>query len=402
MTFTPCEDMRAPGAPDVGSAASGVRYEDFFPYYAEFSALSEFRKKPGCGIEISSGMGGHSILYLNGVKVDRSTGYPILRLCRPNEAPEKHGTGISVNSHYRNANWVAVEGREFLMRGALGEEEPLTRLNYAKTQARAREMGILEGIEFHPRFFRNKPPGMSKEEYMYEISVATDYGVRFGRNAYSARVPLDSSRMGAVVEYLNALNHPYREGKRLYNWKLFNNNCVHVCHNALAHAGVWAPWPTGQAAVVAAFRFPVPKNTFVDLMLRTNDLPIEDPLALYADPFVRETLLRWGTLPVGAGGLATSEPVILRNEIYDVARTLKLIFYDNPFWGPYRLHFRRIFTDLRYTDLKTNLCHFAARYAVSPGCQDLVHASFSKGYGEHVSRAASEVSAMLIRLGDAA
>ncbi len=398
--------LAAPGTAEAAHAAalpSDTAYARLYPYYAELCALSEFRKKPGFGATLSSGMGGHSLLYLNGVRLDRTAGYPVLRLCVPAEAPSEHGAGISVNSHYKNANWVAAEGRAFLMRGALEAGEPLTRAAYERTQERAKAMGVLDGVEFHAHFFRDKPAGMSDHDYMYEISVVTDYGVRFGRDVFGARVPLDRARMQAVIDYLNALNQPYREGRRQYNWKLFNDNCSHVGHNALAAAGVWAPWPTGRFFALAAFKFPVPKNEFVDLMLRAHDLPLENARALYKDRHARNSLLHWGVLPGGPGALAVAGRAIARNDVYDVER-LRLIFYDNPFWGPYRFRFRRIFADPRYTDLQTNLRHFAARYAAaarrgvghSPACaaQKLFYARYS----EHIAGEALRLEAMLARL----
>ena len=60
-------------------------------------------------------------------------------------------------------------------------------------------------------------------------------------------------------------------------------------------------------------------------------------------------------------GLAIAQPAIRDNEIYNVER-LRLIFYDNPFWGPYYRHFARIFREPRYFDLRSNLRHFAAVY----------------------------------------
>ena len=362
-------------------------YARFFPYYVEFSALSEFRKHPGCGIELSSGIGGHSVLYLNGVKVDRTgSGYPLLRVCSEQESPARHGAGISVNEHYRNANWVAVEGRDFFMRGALSEGEPLTRDSYYRTQEYAKNLGILDGIEFHPSFLRDKPQGMSEQEYMYELSIATDYGIRFGRDAYCTRVPLDVAQMQAVVHYLNELNHPYQHEQKSYRWKLFTDNCVHVGHNALAQAGIWADWPTGQWAVRAAFKFPVPKNTLVDLILRSNDLAVDEPVTLYADAVARSTLLRWGTLPTGPGALTMVESAVGKNDIYDVARKLKLIFYDNPFWGPYRYQLHRIFSHSRYTSLRDNLRYFAALYAPLPSTMGHTDRDFWDQYQAHILR----------------
>jgi hypothetical protein len=339
-------------------------YETLYPYYAEICALSEIRKKPGLGIPLRSGIGGHSLLYLNGVRRDRQAGYPVLKLCDPNAAPARQGVGISVNSHYKNANWVAADGPDFLWRGALAQGEALTKTGYERTQAQAKAMGVLDGVEFHEDLFRNKPEGMPERDYMYEISVATDYAARFGRDVYRARVPLGRTRMAAVVAYLNDLNAPYREGKKLFLWRVLNNNCAHVAHNALAQAGIWAPWPTGQFFAIAAFNFPVPKNEFVDLAQRTNDLPLADAQAMYNDKPARSALLELDVLPTAPGALAMAEAAIPENEVYDIER-LRLIFYDNPFWGPYRFRFAQIFKDPRYADLRANLRHFERVYATA-------------------------------------
>lgn len=344
------------------SAAQGNRlYDRFHPYYAELCALSEIRKKPGVGVQFRSAMGGHSLLYLSGVRLDRDAGYPTLKLCEESASPADHGVGISVNSHYRNANWVAAEGRDFVFRGALQRDEPLTHQSYERTQNRAKAMGVLDGIEFHEHEFRDKPPDMSRRDYMYEISVGTDYAVRFGREIYSAKVPLDRRRMEIIVDFLNTLNVPYRDGKREYRWSVFNNNCSHVAHNALAKAGVWAPWPTGEFIVTAAFNFPVPKNEFVDLMVQGNDLPVDDPQALFADGVARDALLNHDSMPTVSGALAGAQLAITENHIYDVER-LKLIFYESPLWGKYHRRFARIFREPRYFFLPANLNHFAAAY----------------------------------------
>lgn len=385
----------------INTPAHGTAYEDLYPYYAELCALSELRKKPGFGAALSSGVGGHALLYLNGVRLDRSAGYPVLRLCTPDEPPAKYGVGISVNSHYSNANWVAVEGRDFLWHGALTPGEHLTRDAYARTQEQAQALGILDGIEFHKEFFADKPAGMSERDYMYEISVATDYGAQFGRDSFRARAALDRPRIGAMVDYLNALNAPYRAGKT-YRWRLFNDNCVHVAHNALAAAGLWAPWPTGQLVPLACWRFPVPKNAFVDLLLRANDLPLEDAQGIYEDESARSILLTTGNLPVAPGALAGTGPAITNNDVYDVDR-LRLIFFDNFIWGPYRFHFKRIFTTPHYTDLRANLRHFSTRYAAaqalpSPRRLRGGREMFQSRYEDHLARQAEATSRQLARL----
>lgn len=374
-------------------------YDRLYPYHAELCALSELRKKPGFGVPIRSGMGGHCLLYLHGVRRDRMALHPTLRVCAPGDEPASHGVGVSVNAHYRNAHWVAAEGRDFLWRGTLEPGERLTRAAYERTQHHAKEIGLLDGVQFHDHLFRDKPRFMSERDYMYEISIATDYAVRFGRDIYRARIPLDYQRMALIVDYLNELNAPYRDGTRSFRWQIFNNNCAHMAHNALAQAGIWAPWPTGQFPALAMFKFPVPKNEFVDLMLRTNDLPIHDAQALYKDAFARRALLETGLLPTAPGALAVAGPAVRENEVYDTNR-LRLIFYDNPFWGPYRPRFARIFATPRYHDLRVNLRHFAGLYETIRQRKEVdgVPAPFASCYRQHIARAAGQLRAHLASL----
>lgn len=374
-------------------------YERSYPYYAELCALSEIRKRPGFGVPLYSGMGGHSLFYLSGVRLDRTIGYPTLKLCEPGASAANWGVGISVNAHYRNANWVAAEGRDFVFRGALRAGERVTRDSYERTQEQAKAMGILDGVEFHEHLFRDKPRGMSRRDYMYEISVASDYAINFGREIYRAKVPLDRQRTGIIVDFLNALNATFRDGERVYRWRVLNDNCSHLAHNALAAAGIWAPRPTGQFFAIAAFNFPVPKNEFVELMVRTNDTPVDDPRSLYSDKAARHALLDMNILPATPGGLASVQSAIAENDLYDPER-LRLIFYDNPFWGKYHRRLARIFRERRYFDLRENLRYFAAVYRAARNRipapnRDRAFASFLSRYEECLDRGIAQITSQL-------
>ena len=296
---------------------------------------------------------------------------------------------------------MAAEGFSFLWHGALEPGEWLTPEAYDRTQRPAKSIDLLEGVAFHEHLFRMKPAEMSNHDYMYEISIATDYASRFGRDSFRARIPLDHDRMGKIVDYLNALNAPFRTGAKIFRWRVMNNNCVHVVHNALAAAGVWEEWPTGEFLGTAAFNFPVPKNEFVDLMLWTNDLPVADADAMYKNKFVRHALLAGGKLPTVPGALAVADKAIQSNDLYDVER-LRLIFYDNPFWGPYRFRFARILREPRYSDLTANLLHFSNLYAkalaqdLTSGEQGLsARAQFQRRYRQAIADEALRVQQML-------
>lgn len=375
-------------------------YDALYPYYAELCALSQFKKKPGFGAEVSSGLyhgiGGHAVLYLNGVCRVADAHYPTVALCSRATGGDGSGVGISVNAHYKNATWIATPGRDFFFHGTLKPHQPLTRDAYRRTQAEAEALGILDGVEFHSEVFAEIPPGMSERDYMYEVSVATDYAIGFGRDRYCARVPMERAQMARVVAFLNELNEPYKEGKREFEWDVLRNNCSHVLHNALAAAGVWRPWPVERFLLFAAVDFPVPKNEFVNLMRRTNDLPLDDPAALYRDEAGRRALMEEGWLPMEPGALAEAERVAQDNEVY--ATDLDLIFYDDPIIGVYHRRFARIFSEPRYTDLRANLAYFDALYrrighaATADGGDE---AEFDRRFDAYIAEERARVEASL-------
>jgi len=331
-------------------------YAAVFPFYAELCALSEIKKKPGFGAEFTSGFGGHAVLYLNGVCRVTDAGYPTIKVCDGDAANE--GVGLSVNDHYKNANWVATEGKSFLFYGALKPGEAVDPASYQRTQAEAIRQGILDGVDFHEEFFAKMPAGTSRRAYMYELSIATDYATNFGRDRYCARVPMAREQMVRVVAYLNAANAPYRQGKKEFRWNVLSNNCSHLTHNALAAAGIWDPIDMDRPFFISAFDFPVPKNEFVNLMQRTNDMPLDNPLALYGDDAARRNLLQHDYLPMHAGALAEAAPVVADNMIYETHP--RLIFYD-PI-GRYQRAFEAMLADPRYLDLHANINYFAALY----------------------------------------
>jgi hypothetical protein len=324
------------------------------PYYLEFCALSEIQKKPGYGADIRGGVGGHSTIYLNGV-CRVGDGYPEVKLCT--DDPASNGVGLSVNAHFANANWVAIPGRDFFYHGDLKPGQALTRAVYNATKAHAKRLGLYDAIRFHDVVFDDMPPGYKRDAFKYEVSIGTDYAIGYARDRYCARVPVSAAQMAHIVDFLNGLNRPYRDGKAVYEWSVLNDNCIHVAHNALSSIGFWPMWPTHRFILVAAFDFPVPKNEFVNIMRRANDMPVGNLLAVWNDQSARRALLAGEGLPARPGAIATFEPVTKDNAVYNT--DLELIFYDEPVFGHYEEWYRQIAAQSRYTDLQTNLRHFA-------------------------------------------
>ena len=336
---------------DVPGASDEAAFVAAHPTYAEYCALSQIKKIVGFGADIRGEIGGHAVFYLNGACLDPATRYPVLVACAAG------GVGISMNAHFRNAKWVGTPGREFFFHGGLAPGDAVTRDAYRGVRDEARRLGIYDAVQFHDQVFDEMPPGWDREAWKYEVSIATDWAIGLGRGRYCARVPVDRAQMDAMIGFLNAENAPYRDGRRVFDWSIFNDNCIHLAHNALAVAGLWARWPTDRFLPLAVLDFPVPRNEFVNLMRRTNDAWLPDPGAVYADLPARGALLAHGRLPSMPGGLAEARGPQARNEVY--ATALKMIFFDEPLLGPYQPRFDRIFTTPRYLDAAANRAHFA-------------------------------------------
>lgn len=346
-----------------GAAGDEAAYTAQHPYYAEFCALSQIKKKRGYGADIRGEIGGHAVFYLNGACRVAGSGYPVLEVCDGVDGQPPDGVGLSMNAHFLNAKWVATPGREFFFHGGLAPDTPLTRDLYVRVQQQAKRLRIYEGVVFRPESFAVMPAdwaGRSEEDAKYEVSVATDYAISLGRGRYCARVPVTRAQMAAMVAFLNGQNAPYRNGARRFEWSVFTDNCIHLAHNALAVAGLWRPWPINRPLLVSMFDFPVPKNEFVNLMRRANDLHLLDLETAYRDPDARRSLMTYGRLPAQPGALAEARGPQRPNEVYETE--LKLIFYDDPLLGPYQGRFDAIFADPRQLDLRRNSSKFAAAY----------------------------------------
>ena len=333
----------------------------FIRTYIEPCAVSALKKKPGFGFEYQGGPGGHAVVYLNGVCRDPTQSYPTVQMCDDTVPSGEAGVGLSSNGHFSNAAWIATPGRDFFFDGALRPGESVNTASYGRTQARAKQLGILNGVRFHNDVFDDMPAGMTRDDFMYEASVATDYGISLGRGRFCARLPVSRAQMQRVVAYVNADNAQYRDGQRAFEMTVLGDNCSHFTHNVLAAAGLWNEWPTDRFILVSALSFPVPKNEFVNQIRRSNDMPIDNPVLLFRDATARQALLRDDWLPSGPGAIATAVPIRPVNELYDT--DVNLIFYDSPIFGSFQKNFDRIAADQRYTDLADNLHHFATVYA---------------------------------------
>jgi hypothetical protein len=331
-------------------------YEEFFPYYAEICAVSQFRPLVG----EPSGIPGHAVMYLKGSCRDETAPYPRLRRCRHvasrDDDPE-HGVGISVNKWFKNVNWVAIPGRRLFFEGNLDRWDVLDRAHFDETVEAALRRDLFRGVEIHSPLAGKPAPPI--EAFVRERSAGTDFALRFGRSVFCARLPLTEPMLERAQAFLNDLNLEYFEGDADYEWSGYADNCVHTLHNALAAAGIWAPKSVRAVKLEQLFNLAVPANEFVELA-RLIKFPIEEFDAVWEPPERRRALLQEHWVPAQPGALVKTLSVHQENELYDTK--FRLFVLEWFLRRQTTREARAALNDARLRELDSNLRFFRFRY----------------------------------------
>ncbi len=230
-------------------------YDQFFPYYVELCATSQFRSK----LKGEGGIAGHAVMYIKGACKDEQAPFPQLRRCRVAATelhdPE-HGAGISVNRWLRNVNWVATPGYDLFYEGNLRLGERLTQAHFDATVHEVIDKGIFKGVEFHDYPSANTAAGL--ENFVANEAIGTDLALRFARSVFCARLPVTGPMVDEIIAFLNDKNREYAAGKADYNWSVWADNCAHTLRNALAAANIWSPLSVRAIKFRQIFNLAVP------------------------------------------------------------------------------------------------------------------------------------------------
>ena len=174
-------------------------YASFYPYFAEYCAVSEFDKKKGFGVDLEGGgPGGHSVFYLNGACRVRDAGYPVLAAVRriagwdggTRRRPERQRSLPERQLDGDRGTRLLLSRRS--RAGRRGDTAPATNA----PRKRPRQWASWMASSSISEALADKPADMSVRDYMYEISIGTDYAVDIARDRYCARVPLDREQDG--------------------------------------------------------------------------------------------------------------------------------------------------------------------------------------------------------------
>jgi hypothetical protein len=334
-------------------------YDQLYPYYAQYCAVTQLKPLDGSN---GGGTGGHGVLYLKGVCRDKSVHYPHLKLCEESTIdlsnPEA-GTSISVDQIFQNANWMASDGKDLLITGGLPEGQRLDQAAQDRIIHHVLSLHLFDGIKIHPQYMKDKPKAMSEEEYIVRTTLATEYGLNLGRNVFCSRIPIERKMLQPMVDYLNSLNDFYRKNGN-YKWSAIYNNCAHTAHNAIAAAGLFRPIATDKLIVQQVFNLAIPSNVYIDFEKQGNDEDLNDVVSLYLDPYKRKALLEQDWMMTQPGVLTENHLMHQNNALYNTQSDFFVL--NVPVFDPNRSELNRINREARYSDIIENLRYFKAKY----------------------------------------
>jgi hypothetical protein len=188
-------------------------YTKIVPFHAEFCALSQI--KPIVGK--SGGVGGHAIVFIQGLCKDPTVTYPKVVPCSEiadEKARGDGGVGISVDSEYRNINWAAYPGYDLFSNG-YGYDETMV-VNQAALDRVIQDVlakNVFQGVKFNAAVLPNQHPYEDTDEYRREVAVSTlgtDYAIQFGRDMKCVRFPLAEAKLveGAKLKIIARTSRP--------------------------------------------------------------------------------------------------------------------------------------------------------------------------------------------------
>jgi hypothetical protein len=220
-------------------------------------------------------------------------------------------------------------------------------------------MNLFKGVTIHEQYMKDKPKGMSDDEYVVRQTLSTDFALNFARNVFCTRLPIKREMVPAMVNYLNSLNDKYHSGES-YEWSVVSNNCVHTAHNTIAAAGILEHYETDQNILKQAFNLAIPGNEYVSLERMGNDDSLDDVVSIYQDPYKRKALLEHDWMATQPGVLTDFHAIHQLNSLYDTDSDIMIV--DGLPTRPNRSAFEDFKHVARYSDMRANLLYFKDKY----------------------------------------
>lgn len=234
--------------------------------YLEYCAGSQLKYKDAG----SGGTGGHAFVYIDGLCKDYSKGYPQVIPCDLVDQKYKDkyphtGVGISLDSEYKNVNWVAIPTRELTF--------SLSSVN--QIVEKSLKYKVFKGVELHrsaasldKNIFSKKlsayniaydenedgnlllpqssfiKPTRSTQVFSTLYTIGTDIAINTARDLACIKLDLKGqSSLNNIADYLNDKNkYYYKYSENTYVWHMLLNNCTHLSLNLINVAGFESPY----------------------------------------------------------------------------------------------------------------------------------------------------------------
>jgi hypothetical protein len=216
-------------------------YDLAFPVYFEYCAGSVWAKrgsKPGGGF-------GHALGIIRGACLARDTNGKPLIPQKLIQCPGKT-VGFSTNASLISQQWVAHEGRNFVLYGNHRPDVAFTTEAKQNIRNEVISRGSFDDVVLNFDRANNSRIESKLIEFIDNDSFGTEFAVAAARGQITCtRVPLTGTNpndklrpLQVLLDEVNGLNTAaFRDG---YKYNGIVNSCVHTPHTALAAVGAWA------------------------------------------------------------------------------------------------------------------------------------------------------------------
>lgn len=338
------------------NSASAIEYDEIFPLYVDACALTQIKKQD----QHDGNPWGHSILYVKGLCKDNSLPYPTVKVCDEDVdlSRPQSGTMLSSVRAINNTNWVATPGY-LAFDGDYSPGQPIDEIAYEHAKKEMIEAQVFNGVQMRSKFLKEKPLLYTKEEYMIETSLGTDYAVSWGRTALCHRIPITRTQLELLAQHYNHLNDPYRDSKVKFQWHTFNNNCAHLVRNGLAAIGIMKPQAIGRPFHHWFGDFLTPIGEFTKLKKSIKKFHIPHVQEAYQHEKIRDHFLANGHLRFPHGMIVIKKDIMPDNLLFERKLTTSFLV---PFSKEKKKVLKKQLKKDRFTDLLENLKHFESEY----------------------------------------
>ena len=242
-------------------------YTKYFPTHVEFFTFDGIKLKKSSALKKRAAYLGHSGIFIQGLCKDPRFPYPKVIPCieLPSEMRGDGGVGISLAFLIKNRAWLATPGYDFFLNAG---KDKIAMIDQTAIQGAIQEairLEIYSGAKLGPE---NNLAITSRD---YETRVAsrmlgTDFAMQFARRGQGIRIPIQNTSLIEIANYLNEINAPYVQGKKVFNRFAPQFNCATQSKNILKKLKVLEGSPFEVDHLLFPLFLTGPRNAYFSLV----------------------------------------------------------------------------------------------------------------------------------------